>query len=59
MCEGTFKAKTRHQRANRLELALLWADADAGFRSEFGGDFLLLQRYAEIEAERLIREACE
>lgn len=59
MSKQVFREKTRRQRASRLELALLWAEAGAEFRSEFGGDFLLFQKYAEMEAERLIREARE
>lgn len=59
MCEQIFREKTRSQRANRLNLLLLWAEADAEFRSELHSDFLEFQSYANSEAERLIREACE
>lgn len=47
----------RKQRADRLSLLLLWANAGVGLRREFGGTFAFFERYAETEAERLIRSA--
>lgn len=45
------------QRADRLTLLLLWADANVEIRQAFQGSFVRFERYADLEAERLICSA--
>lgn len=47
----------RNERANRLSLMLLWAEASAEFRHEFANDFAAFEHFAEQEAQRLIQSA--
>jgi hypothetical protein len=51
------EAIPRKQRAARLAFLLLWAEAGAELRREFDGSFLQFERYAALEAQRLIRSA--
>lgn len=51
------KTSPRKQRADRLGLLILWAEAGTELRRVFGGSFARFESYAAREAERLIRSA--